>query len=115
MSNTNIGSVKLLNASFQELIENEAIKLTSKKNNATLILKLADGHFDTGSWWPNSCRETDFCHQQLLEAIGGKELSCLESNSEGRIWRDFVVEALPQKLKKKGTKSDKYKQVCLHA
>ena len=75
-----------------------------------MVLKLADGHFDTNSWWPNSCREKDFFHQQLLGALGGKELSCLESNYEGRTWRDFIIEALPQKLKKKGAKSEKYRQ-----
>ena len=112
-----MSSTKLLSAFinhnhlFQELVENEAIKLTSKKNNATLVLKLADGHFDSGSWWPNSCRDADFCHQQLLGAVGGKEFSCLESNSEGRTWKDFIIDALPQKLKKKGSKSEKYKQV----
>ena len=55
--------------------------------------------------------EKDFIHQQLLGALGDKELSSLESNYEGRTWRDFIIEALPPKLKKKGAKSEKYKQV----
>ena len=87
------------------------IKPTSKKSNATLVLKLTDGHFDSDSWWSNSSRETEFCHQELLGAVGGRDMACLESNYNGRIWREFVIEALPQKLKKKGAKSEKYKQV----
>ena len=47
-----------------------------------------------------------------MEIVGGKENSCLETNYDSRIWRDFVLDSLPEKLRKKGGKSSKYIEVC---
>ena len=115
---------------LQRLVDEETIKPTSKKQNAVLVMKMIDGHFDSSSWWPRSSKvrqwndndndngndcspqEPGFCHQELLEVVGGKENSCLETNYDSRIWRDFVLDSLPEKLRKKGGKSSKYIEVC---
>lgn len=115
---------------LQRLVDQETIKPTSKKQNAVLVMKMIDGHFDSSSWWPRSSKvrqwndngndndndcsqqEPGFCHQELLEVVGGKENSCLETNYDSRIWRDFVLDSLPEKLRKKGGKSSKYVEVC---
>ena len=123
---------------LQRLVDEETIKPTSKKQNAVLVMKMIDGHFDSSSWWPRSSKvrqwndtdigndnengndndnagspqEPGLCHQELLEVVGGKENSCLETNYDSRIWRDFVLDSLPEKLRKKGGKSSKYIEVC---
>ena len=95
------------------MVEAKILKPTSKKENATLVVKLMDGHFDDDTWWDKANKESLFCHQQLLEAVGGKQSSCLQSSKEGRIWRDFILDSLPEKFKKKGTKSQKFLQVFI--
>ena len=77
----------------------------------TFLAKVVDGHFDNTTWWPNSCRDPFFIHQNYLEAVGGKDKSCLETFYDGRIWRDFVFEALPEKVRKKGAKSSQFLKV----
>ena len=52
------------------MIKDELINLSSKKENAVLVIKMIDGHFDNETWWPRSCREPLFCHQQMLDVIG---------------------------------------------
>ena len=93
---------------YQNLVKDEVIKPSSKKECSVLVVKVVDGHFDNDSWWKFSSREPAFCHKDLLEVVGGEFKCCLESNYEGRTWRDFILDALPQKLKKKGAKGTKY-------
>ena len=103
---------------LQRLVDQETIKPTSKKQNAVLVMKMIDGHFDSSSWWPRSSKvrqwnDIDIGNDGwLLEVVGGKENSCLETNYDSRIWRDFVLDSLPEKLRKKGGKSSKYIEVC---
>ena len=41
---------------LQRLVDEETIKPTSKKQNAVLVMKMIDGHFDSSSWWPRSSK-----------------------------------------------------------
>ena len=72
-----------------------------------------DGHFEDETWWPRSSHEEHFQHYQLLQLFGGKEAACLQPSTSGRVWQDFILDSLPEKIRKKREKSKKYIEVGL--
>ena len=60
-------------------------------------MKIMDGHFTDDTWWTSASSEAVFHHYDLLEALGGKDSSCLEINQNGKVWQDFVLNSLPPK------------------
>ena len=77
------------------------------------MVKVMDGHFDDQTWWPRSSAEEPFHHYQSLQLFGGKDAACLQPGSSGRAWQDFILDSLPEKIRKKREKSKKYKEVGL--
>ena len=93
-------------------MEEKIIKPISKdKVNSVLVIKILDGHFTDDTWWNFSSTGQEFHHYDLLEAVGGKSMSCLEVNHNGRGWQDFILDSLPQKVRRKGPGSTKYVEV----
>ena len=74
-------------------------------------MKIMDGHFTDQTWWSTASSEAAFHHYDLLEALGGKDSSCLEINQNGKVWQDFVLSALPPKVRRKGPVTDRYIEV----
>ena len=77
------------------------------------MVKVMDGHFDDQTWWPRSSAEEPFHHYHSLQLFGGKDAACLETGTSGRAWQDFILDSLPEKIRKKREKSKKYKEVGL--
>ena len=94
------------------MLEEKIIKPISKeKVNSVLVIKILDGHFTDDTWWNFSSTGQEFHHYDLLEAVGGKSTSCLEVNHNGRGWQDFILDSLPQKVRRKVPGSTKYVEV----
>ena len=94
------------------MIEEKVIKPISKeKGTSVLVMKILDGHFTDQTWWNYSSADQEFHHYDLLEAVGGKNNSCLEVNHNGRVFQDFILDALPEKVRRKGTGSIRYVEV----
>ena len=72
-----------------------------------------DGHFEDETWWPRSSLEEQFQLYQSLQLFGGKEAACLQPSTSGRVWQDFILDSLPEKIRKKREKSKKYIEVGL--
>ena len=85
--------------------------ITKEKENPVLVMKIMDGHFTDDTWWRSASSEAVFHHYDLLEALGGKDSSCLEINQNGKVWQDFVLNSLPLKVRRKGPGSQKYIEV----
>ena len=102
----------LVSCDVQGLLRDKMIKPLSKdKENPVLVMKIMDGHFTDHTWWSSASSEAVFHHYDLLEALGGKDSSCLEINQNGKVWQDFVLNSLPPKVRRKGPGSDRYIEV----
>ena len=96
----------------QGLLTEKMIKpLAKDKENPVLVVKIIDGHFTDDTWWSSASSEALFHHYDMLEALGGKNSSCLEINQNGKVWQDFILNSLPPKVRRKGPGSDKYIEV----
>ena len=101
---------------FQDYVnrnEKSIKQISSEKGNSVVMVKVMDGHFEDDSWWPRSSVEEHFHHYGLLDLFGGKEAACLQPGTSGRAWQDFILDSLPEKIRKKREKSNKYKEVGL--
>ena len=76
-------------------------QISSERGNSVVVVKLMDGHFDDETWWPRSSVEEQFHHYQLLQLFGGKEAASLQPCTSGRAWQDFILDSLPEKIRKK--------------
>ena len=102
----------MVSRDLQGLLRDKMIKPLSKdKENPVLVMKIMDGHFTDDTWWSSASSEAVFHHYDLLEALGGKDSSCLEINQNGKVWQDFVLNSLPPKVRRKGPGSDRYIEV----
>ena len=90
--------------------KDQVLPLTSPKGHATVTLDILDGHLSETTRF--SASHPALQYTSMLEAVGGRG-ACAKAGSEGgkRRLANIVLDSLPPKVREKGTKSKKYKQV----
>ena len=97
--------------------------LKCPKGAASLHLTILDGHFSEevrpaepclypSAWQTRWSRQPSLCYSPLLGVVGGP-VACCSPGLEGgkKKITDWVLDSLPPKIKAKGVKSKRYKQV----
>ena len=97
--------------------------LKCPKGAASLHITILDGHFSEEVRPPEPClypftwqtrwsRQPSLCYSPLLGVVGGPAASCSPGLEGGKKKiTDWVLDSLPPKIKAKGVKSKRYKQV----